>query len=130
MPGRDDISICTMYMPESNQSIDLHIEDGVPMLNSAVVVAAVRNPCYPVVTPGDYRLETSEVNAKASEITAPHTSSPAASPRVPKPHQARPAEIQQSCITGIHSDFFAEVFAGTAGLAGQVKIKRICGVHL
>ena len=42
--GRDDISICTMYMPGSNQSIDLHIEDDVPMLNSAVVAAAIKDP--------------------------------------------------------------------------------------
>ena len=45
--GRDDISICTMYMPGSHQAVDLHIEDDVPMLNSAVVAAAIKNPGCP-----------------------------------------------------------------------------------
>ena len=62
IPGRDDISQCTMYLPGSSTSIELHIEDDVPLINSAVVAAAIQNPRYPMVENGDYRLEKATVN--------------------------------------------------------------------
>ena len=94
-------------MPGSNQSIDLHIEDDVPMLNSAVVAAAIKNPIMPQV-PSDEKRTTQESCCSARR-------------KEPKPHQARMSDKDTTEPAGIYIDFFIEIFAGTAGLSTHVK---------
>ena len=129
IPGRDDTSLCTMYLPDGT-SIDLCIEDDVPLLTSAVVAAAVKSPCNPTERNGDYRLEKVSVSApsltKEPDANAPSTSSPRSTPKAPKPHQPRmsdEADKAKTANAGIYTDFFVEIFAGTAGLVGAVKVR-------
>jgi hypothetical protein len=116
-----------MYLPDGSQ-INLCIEDDVPLLNSAVVAAATKSPCKPM--DGDYRLEKISVSAPSlatePDANAPPIGSPRSPPKEPKPHQARMSDEagkQHRNNAGIYTDFFVEIFAGTAGLAGAVKAR-------
>jgi len=122
--GRDDISICTMYMPGSNQSIGLHIEDDVPMLNSAVVAVAIKHHCFPNTSSA--RSEKVDVDKAPSRDNSSDatTNSPDRSRRKePNPHQARQSEAPSQDSAGVYTDSVIEIFAGTAGLAGCVKAR-------